>query len=100
MRVARHEYQNKLSTISSLLQMESYDKALSVCLSQAKASQSQLDSLNALNNRPALSALILAKASKAIELGVTLNIDCQSYLSTLSHRLSKEQLCGLICNLA
>ncbi|MEI8597638.1 Spo0B domain-containing protein [Vibrio sp. M60_M31a] len=31
MRVTRHEYQNKLSTISGLLQMGAYEKALSVC---------------------------------------------------------------------
>lgn len=100
MRVTRHEYQNKLSTISGLLQMGAYEKALAVCLSQAKASQSQLDSLNALQHRPALSALILAKASKANELGVALSIDCQSDLSRLSKRLSEEQLCALIGNLA
>lgn len=100
MRVTRHEYQNKLSTISGLLQMGAYEKALAACLSQAKASQSQLDSLTSLHNRPALSALILAKASKANELGVLFNIDCQSDLSRLSKRLSEEQLCGLIGNLA
>ncbi|PFG58071.1 two-component system cit operon sensor histidine kinase CitA [Vibrio sp. ES.051] len=100
MRVTRHEYQNKLSTISGLLQMGAYDKALAVCLSQAKASQSQLDSLNTLHTRPALSALILAKASKANELGVALSIDCQSDLSALARSLSEDQLCGLIGNLA
>nr|WP_273992304.1 ATP-binding protein [Vibrio parahaemolyticus] len=47
-----------------------------------------------------MSALILAKASKANELGVELSIDCQSDLSALSRRLSEEQLCGLIGNLA
>ena len=100
MRVARHEYQNKLSTISGLLQMGAYEKALAVCLSQAKASQSQLDSLNALKDRPTLSALILAKASKANELDVAFSIDCRSDLSRLSKRLSEEQLCALIGNLA
>ncbi|MGP8306891.1 ATP-binding protein [Vibrio sp. YIC-376] len=100
MRVTRHEYQNKLSTISGLLQMGAYEKALAVCLSQAKASQSQLDSLNALHNRPALSALMLAKASKANELGVAFSINCQSDLGRLLKRLSEEQLCGLIGNLA
>lgn len=80
--------------------MGAYEKALAACLSQAKASQSQLDSLTSLHNRPALSALILAKASKANELGVLFNIDCQSDLSRLSKRLSEEQLCGLIGNLA
>ncbi|MCA0936323.1 sensor histidine kinase [Vibrio alginolyticus] len=100
MRVTRHEYQNKLSTISGLLQMGAYEKALSVCLSQARASQSQLDSLYALQHRPALSALILAKASKANELGVAFSVDCQSDLSRLSKRLSEEQLCGLLGNLA
>lgn len=44
--------------------------------------------------------MILAKASKANELGVALSIDCQSDLSALSRRLSEEQLCGLIGNLA
>ncbi len=99
MRVTRHEYQNKLSTISGLLQMGAYEKALSVCLSQARASQSQLDSLHALHKRPALSALILAKASKANEIGVAFSIDCRSDLSRLSKRLSEEQMCGLIGNL-
>mgnify|MGYP000642752589 CR=1 FL=1 len=99
MRVARHEYQNKLSTISGLLQMKAYDKALSTCLSQAKASQSQIDSLILLDSLPALSALVLAKASKASEMGVILKIDCQSNLSSLTKRLSEEQLCGLVGNL-
>ncbi|MEI8597639.1 GHKL domain-containing protein [Vibrio sp. M60_M31a] len=47
-----------------------------------------------------MSALILAKASKANELSVAFSIDCQSDLSRLSKRLSEEQLCGLIGNLA
>ncbi len=100
MRVTRHEYQNKLSTISGLLQMGAYDKALSACLSQAKASQSQLDSLSALHTQPALSALILANACTANERGVAFSVDCQSDLSLLSKGLSEEQLCGLIGNLA
>ncbi len=99
MRVTRHEYQNKLSTISGLLQMGAYQKALAECLLQAKASQSQMDSLKTLHMRPSLSALILAKASKATELGIPLTVDCKSDLLGLSTRLSEEQLCSLIGNL-
>lgn len=64
MRITRHEYQNKLSVVSGLLQMGAFDQALQTCLAQSQASQSHLDSLQGLRRWPLLSALILAKLSR------------------------------------
>ncbi|MCF8779174.1 sensor histidine kinase [Vibrio sp. IRLE0018] len=99
MRVTRHEYQNKLSIISGLLQMGEYDKALTACLAQAHQNQTRIDSLQGIKKLPQLTALLLAKLSKAQESNVVLNIACQSELEGITDRLSEEQLCTLVGNL-
>ncbi|GAB2646458.1 GHKL domain-containing protein [Vibrio panuliri] len=99
MRITRHEYQNKLSTISGLLQAGEVTKALDVCLAQAKVSQDQIDSLQCLTNLPLLSGLILAKIGQASEKRVPLKFNCDADLSQLARTISEEQLCSLLGNL-
>ncbi len=99
MRVAHHEHQNKLSVISGLLQMGAFDKALSVCLAQAAQNQTRIDSLQGVKSMPQLTALLLAKLSKARESNQSLNIACYGDLSGLTQRVSEEQVCSLVGNL-
>ncbi len=99
MRVTHHEHQNKLSVISGLLQMGAFDKALSVCLAQAAQNQTRIDSLQGVKSMPQLTALLLAKLSKARESNQSLNIACYGDLSGLTQRVSEEQVCSLVGNL-
>lgn len=99
MRVTHHEHQNKLSVISGLLQMGAFDKALSVCLAQAAQNQTRIDSLQGVKSMPQLTALLLAKLSKARESNQSLNISCYGDLSGLTQRVSEEQVCSLVGNL-
>ncbi len=99
MRVAHHEHQNKLSVISGLLQMGAFDKALSVCLAQAAQNQTRIDSLQGVKSMPQLTALLLAKLSKARESNQSLSIACYGDLSGLTQRVSEEQVCSLVGNL-
>ncbi|HAS6110703.1 TPA: GHKL domain-containing protein [Vibrio vulnificus] len=99
MRVTHHEHQNKLSVISGLLQMGAFDKALSVCLAQAVQNQTRIDSLQGVKSMPQLTALLLAKLSKARESNQSLSIACYGDLSGLTQRVSEEQVCSLVGNL-
>ncbi len=99
MRVTHHEHQNKLSVISGLLQMGAFEKALSVCLAQAAQNQTRIDSLQGVKSMPQLTALLLAKLSKARESNQSLNISCYGDLSGLTQRVSEEQVCSLVGNL-
>ncbi len=98
-RVTHHEHQNKLSVISGLLQMGAFDKALSVCLAQAAQNQTRIDSLQGVKSMPQLTALLLAKLSKARESNQSLSIACYGDLSGLTQRVSEEQVCSLVGNL-
>lgn len=99
MRITRHEYQNKLSVVSGLLQMGAFEQALQTCLAQSQASQSHLDSLQGLRRWPLLSALILAKLSRAQEIGVHLSINCSHQDWMADRSLSEDKLCSLVGNL-
>ncbi|EOV0172172.1 sensor histidine kinase [Vibrio vulnificus] len=48
---------------------------------------------------PQLTALLLAKLSKARESNQSLNISCYGDLSGLTQRVSEEQVCSLVGNL-
>jgi len=99
MRITRHEYQNKLSTISGLLQAGAFEQALHICLAQAKATQDQIDKLSPIVALPLLSGLILAKIGQAGEKNIPLIFSCETDLAQLTPAISQEQLCSLVGNL-
>ncbi len=98
-RITHHEYQNKLSTISGLLQMEEYEEAKTVCLAQAQASQSQLDCLKPLIHFPQLCALLVTKMCQTGDKGISLKVECETKLEQVNVMLTDEQLSTLIGNL-
>lgn len=64
LRVTRHEYQNKLSTLAGLLQLGHKDQALELVLAQSKGNQTQMDSVRQLQSLPLISGLLLANIAK------------------------------------
>lgn len=99
LRVTRHEYQNKLSSLAGLLQMGHYERALAVILAQSKASQKQMDSVRHLHSLPLISGLLLGKLCKASEAGVEVDIRDVEGWSELPEGVDEEQLGSLIGNL-
>ncbi|KGY12486.1 histidine kinase [Vibrio tubiashii] len=98
-RVTRHEYQNKLSTLIGLLQLGRSDKALSLLLTQAQEYQSNIDKVAQLQSLPLVSGLLLSNIGKATEKGIQVDLsDVQGWVS-LPERLSEQALSTLIGNL-
>ncbi|MDX1304415.1 sensor histidine kinase [Photobacterium sp.] len=99
LRVTRHEYQNKLSSIAGLLQMGMYENALAMTLAQSRANQSQLDGVRDLDALPQLSGLLISKLCKANEQGVIFTTQIIKGWGGCPSAITEEQLCSLVGNL-
>ncbi|WP_282178027.1 ATP-binding protein [Vibrio nereis] len=99
LRVTRHEYQNKLSTLAGLLQLGHVEQALHLALSQSKTNQASVDSVKQLQSLPLISGLILANVGKAAEKDVDVNLDELDGWSELPTHLDEELLSSLLGNL-
>ncbi|WP_086934011.1 ATP-binding protein [Agarilytica rhodophyticola] len=94
-----HEYSNKLYTISGLIQLEAYDKAIELIGSETSGYQELLQFLVSAIPDPLLAGCILGKYNRAKELGVTLNVDRDSNFSDIPVWISKEKLVSILGNL-
>jgi len=99
LRVVSHEYANKLSTISGMIQIGAYDQALSTILLETENYQKLIDFVTQSFNSKIIAGLLLGKYSKAKELGLTLEFDPYSQLHRLPSSLSEEELVAIIGNL-
>jgi sensor histidine kinase regulating citrate/malate metabolism len=98
-RVQNHEYSNKLHTISGLIQLGDYERAVSF-ISESAASHRQLISMVSERiKHPAVAAVLLGKTGKARELGVHFRINPDSYLGELKKGLEWTTLVTIIGNL-
>ncbi|MGL4829575.1 MAG: sensor histidine kinase [Vibrio sp.] len=96
-RIARHEYRNKLSTLAGLLQLQQYDQALHCVLQQSSLNQVQLDALHHLHAWPQLAAILMGKWSKAQEWHIPLDYHAIENVATLV--MSEESFCTVVGNL-
>lgn len=94
-----HEYSNKLYTISGLIQLEAYDKAIELIGSETSGYQDLLQFLVSAIPDPLLAGCILGKYNRAKELSVTLNVDRESNFSDIPSWISKEKLVSILGNL-
>lgn len=99
LRVTRHEYQNKLSTLAGLLQLGLIEQALNLVLAQSKTNQASMDSVKQLQSLPLISGLILANVGKAAEKSIEVDLHDLDGWSQLPKRLDEELLSSLIGNL-
>lgn len=98
LRVTRHEYQNKLSTLAGMLQLGFIEQALSLVLAQSKTNQASMDSVKQLQSLPLISGLILANVGKAAEKAIEVDLDELEGWSQLPEQLNEELLSSLIGN--
>ncbi|WP_421210089.1 ATP-binding protein [Aeromonas enteropelogenes] len=98
LRMQSHEFANKLSSLSGLLQLGHVDQAVELIQQENEACQTMLQELLRLIDNKPVAGLILGKFSRARELGVTLELDPDSSLGEYSASVSAD-LITLIGNL-
>ena len=94
-----HEYSNKLHTISGLIQLEAYDKAIELISSETSGYQDLLKFLISAVPDPLVAGCILGKYSRAKELNIQLNVDRDSNFSDVPDWINKEKLVTVLGNL-
>ncbi|PLX65742.1 MAG: sensor histidine kinase [Denitrovibrio sp.] len=75
LRVQSHEYSNKLHTISGLLQLEEYDEAKNLILSESEGYHRLVEFTDTRINCPMIAGVILGKYNRAGELKCGFHVD-------------------------
>jgi two-component system CitB family sensor kinase/two-component system sensor histidine kinase DcuS len=99
LRVQAHEYSNKLHTLSGLLQIQAYDEALDLIVQEAQSYQSLIHFLTRAVPHPMISAILLGKYNRAMELKVTFTIDPDSTMQDVPETLNQHHLVTILGNL-
>jgi two-component system CitB family sensor kinase len=82
LRAQRHEYSNRLHTLSGLLQLGHHDEAVEYLQSLTETSSSQPADVGDAVSDPYLQALLVAKTEQAKEKGMLLTVSDDSYVPT------------------
>lgn len=99
LRAQNHEFMNKLHTISGLIQLESYEEALSYIDKISVTRQAVIGLLNEKVKVPYLSGLILAKYSKAQERLIDFVIEKESFVDHIPDHVLEDDLSSILGNL-
>ncbi|WP_320151826.1 sensor histidine kinase [uncultured Tolumonas sp.] len=100
LRVMRHEYANKLSTIGGLIQLGAYDDALKTIRQESNQQQQLVDFFISTFNNNQVAGLLLSKYIRAQELGLSLEFDPTCRLSKpLPNALTADDLTTILGNL-
>ncbi len=99
LRAQNHEFMNKLHTISGLVQLEEYDRALDY-IDEVSADRALISGtiINKIKN-PYVAAILLAKYNKLKEAKISLIIDADSHLGNTLKGIREDELCSVIGNL-
>lgn len=100
MRVLRHEYANKLSTIGGLIRLGSYQEAQRLIHQESEEQEQLVTYLTTTFNSNPVAAILLSKYSRAKELGFRLIFDPGCHLQkALPALLRAEELTAILGNL-
>ncbi|WP_409439429.1 ATP-binding protein [Psychromonas sp. GE-S-Ul-11] len=99
LRVLRHEFSNRLATISGLIQLQRFDEVQQLITTENTNKQKFLDFIHQQIHIPQVAGLLLGKSLRAKELNVSLTLDPTCQLSPLHSKLSETELCAIIGNL-
>lgn len=100
LRVMRHEYANKLSTVAGLIQLGAYEDALQTIRQETSEQQQLVDFFITRFNNNRVAGLLLSKYIRAQELGLELILDpsCQMR-KALPDNLGADELTTILGNL-
>jgi two-component system, CitB family, sensor kinase len=98
LRAQTHEFQNRLHTISGLIQLGDLEAALAV-IRQSSERRHALHEVLAQLEIPQVAALLIGKFERASELGVQLVLESGSSLPRAWAKLGADSLCLILGNL-
>jgi two-component system, CitB family, sensor kinase len=98
LRAQTHEFQNRLHTISGLIQLGDFETALAV-IRQSSERRHALHEVLAQLEIPQVAALLIGKFERASELGVQLVLESGSSLPKAWGKLGADSLCLILGNL-
>jgi sensor histidine kinase regulating citrate/malate metabolism len=90
LRSQAHEFSNRMHTIAGLIELEEYDEVAAFVATQERARAGWTDRVVARVEDPAVAALLVAKGSRATELGVRLDLEDDARLPTLPDDVSAD----------
>ena len=99
LRAQTHEYTNFLYTISGLIQLHSYDEALSLIHNETAEHQSLIQFVTKRLQDPFLGGIVIGFFNRAKELKVRFLLDEDSSLQKLPKHLEKNHFVSIIGNL-
>lgn len=99
LRAQTHEYNNFLYTISGLIQLNSYDEALSLIHDETAEHQSLIQFVTNRLQDPFLGGIVIGFFNRAKELKVRFILDEDSFLAKLPPHLEKNHFVSIIGNL-
>ena len=99
MRAYTHEFINKLHTILGLIQLGRVEQAEQYILDVSQVHHQSVSRVMNQLQDTAVAALLVGKASRAAELGVQLQVDPRSNLSSEEHMLPSGVLVTILGNL-
>lgn len=99
LRAQNHEFMNKLHTISGLIQLEEYDKAIKYISDISNQRQEILGILNYKIRNAHIAGILLAKYNKATEAKINLVMDPNSNLTKIPENITVDEICSVIGNL-
>lgn len=99
LRAQTHEYNNFLYTISGLIQLQSYDEALSLIHDETAEHQSLIQFVTKRLQDPFLGGIVIGFFNRAKELKVRFLLDEDSNLKELPGHLEKTHFVSIIGNL-
>ncbi|PLX68954.1 MAG: sensor histidine kinase [Denitrovibrio sp.] len=99
LRAQSHEYSNKLHTIAGLLQIEAYNDALEMIITEASGYQDFVKLMTSTITDSVLSAIIIGKYNYAKELGIEFKIDPESSMREIPEYIDRDKLVTILGNL-
>ncbi|MEJ2763782.1 sensor histidine kinase [Photobacterium sp. MCCC 1A19761] len=99
LRIMRHEYANKLSTLGGLIQMGALDKALQLINQQSERHQQVIDLVKQSCCAEQLAGLLIGKYHRAAERQLRLELVPGSSLRVVPAGLDEAELCAIVGNL-
>ena len=94
-----HEYSNKLHTISGLIQIGAYDKAIELIGSETSGYQKLIHTLLSIVRDPIIAGTIMGKYNRSKELKVVFEIDPDSSMSDIPPTIKREKIVTILGNL-
>lgn len=99
LRAQSHEFSNKLHTISGLIQLEEYDKAVKYISDLSERRHEILGTLTYKIKDVHIAGMLLSKYNKAAEAKVEMVIDPKSNVEALPKEINVDDVCSILGNL-